>query len=426
MVSIKIIQGLNEIGGNCIRIEDKDQVLLFDQGMRFSTFNQYYSHRVEPRGIPELRQLKIIPPAEAYQDISAVYITHFHLDHLGLLAGIPGKITVKLPSLELFQVVEKWYKMSPTWLAYIPPRYTLNLQQVTPLRTDKNNVMAVPVEHSSYPAYAYLYFGSDATILYTGDLRIKPISDPELHKELYTTTLLEFLREQKDIHVDHLILEGTNLGTPLIPLTGNHLRKTLSALMKEKGIIAVAIHNQEIETLLLVAKEAKERGRELIIASSRIAELIDFWLSRLTPTIAKDIRINVLASLIETPLRNLNIIDEMTLEENVNQYVIIADLWHMMDSLRTIDPHKIPPGSPAIILTSEPRQEEAVYSEALALRWLRKLRLQPYRLRISGHYYPYQLKNMIKIVNPKEVTPIHTLYPEQLYTIAKASKISSI
>jgi len=362
MVSIKIIQGINEIGGNCIRIEDKDKTILFDQGMRFSLFNQYYSHRIEPRGIPELRQLKIIPPGEAYKNVSAVYITHFHLDHLGLLAGIPGKITVKLPSLEIFQIMERWYRMSPTWMAYIPPRYTLSLQQVIPLRTDKNNVMAIPVEHSSYPAYAYLYFGSDTTILYTGDLRIMPISDPELHKELYPTTLLEFLKEHKDFHIDHLILEGTNLGTPITPLTANHIRKMVSALMKERGIVAAAIHNQEIETLLLVAKEATEKGRELIVASSRIAEILDFWLSKL-PLTMKSTKISILSSLVETPFKKLNIVDEMVLEENVDQYMVIADLWHVMDSLRTIDPDKITPGSPAIILTSEPREEEAIYSE---------------------------------------------------------------
>ncbi|MHA1208799.1 MAG: hypothetical protein ACTSSA_04780 [Candidatus Freyarchaeota archaeon] len=38
----------------------------------------------------------------------------------------------------------------------------------------------------------------------------------------------------------------------------------------------------------------------------------------------------------------------------------------------------------AILLASKPQEEEAIYNEALILRWFRKLRLQPYRLRISG------------------------------------------
>lgn len=422
MVSIRIFQGVREIGGNCIRIEDKDQVLMFDQGIRFSLFNQYYSRLIEPRGVPELRQLRIIPPREAYQDVSAVYITHLHLDHLGLLAGIPGKITVKLPSLELYRVVEKWYKMSPTWMAYIPPRYTVNLQQAALLRTDGNNVMAIPVEHSIYPAYAYLYFGSDATILYTGDFRTTRMSDLKLHRELYPTTLLEFLREHRDIHVDNLIIEGTNIGTPLTPLDIDHLQEILTKLMGHKGIITVAVHNQEIETILLAAKKATEKGRELVAASNRVADILDFWLSKLPPNVTGDLKVNVLSSIIETPPRNLDLIDETTIEEESEQYVIITDLWHLTDCLRTINPEKIPPGSTTIILTSEPQEEEAIYNETLILRWLRSLNIQPYRLRISGHYYPYQLKEILSKTKPKTITPIHTKHPKLLLNL-KASII---
>ncbi|RLI28988.1 MBL fold metallo-hydrolase, partial [Candidatus Bathyarchaeota archaeon] len=209
---------MREIGGNCIRIEDKDRTLLFDQGIRFSRLSQYYSHRIEPKGIPELRRLGIIPPKETYRDVSAIYITHFHLDHLGLLANIPRRMIVKIPSPELFKVIERWYRMSPTWMAYIPPRYTTEIQKAIPLKADENNVMAIPVEHSIYPAYAYIYFGSDSTILYTGDLRITSILNPELHKELYPTTLLNFLEEHQDIRIDNLIIEGTNLGAPITPL----------------------------------------------------------------------------------------------------------------------------------------------------------------------------------------------------------------
>jgi len=104
MALIKIIQDVGEIGGNCIRIEDKDRILLFDQEIRFSRLSQYYSHRIEPKGIPELRRLGIIPPREAYRDVSAIYITHFHLDHLGLLANMPGRSVVKLPSPEPFKM----------------------------------------------------------------------------------------------------------------------------------------------------------------------------------------------------------------------------------------------------------------------------------------------------------------------------------
>ena len=57
MVEVRVIQGSREIGGNCIWIKDRDRVLVFDQGIRFSALRTYYSYRIEPKGIPELRQV---------------------------------------------------------------------------------------------------------------------------------------------------------------------------------------------------------------------------------------------------------------------------------------------------------------------------------------------------------------------------------
>ncbi len=41
-------------------------------------------------------------------------------------------------------------------------------------------------------------------------------------------------------------------------------------------------------------------------------------------------------------------------------------------------------------------KEEAIYNEALILRWFMRLNLQPYRLRVSGHYYPYHLRTKMQ------------------------------
>ena len=46
-------------------------------------------------------------------------------------------------------------------------------------------------------------------------------------------------------------------------------------------------------------------------------------------------------------------------------------------------------------------KEEAIYNEALILRWFMRLNLQPYRLRVSGHYYPYHLRTIINAVKPR-------------------------
>lgn len=153
--------GHREIGGNCIRITDKDRVLLFDQGIRFSIFTKYYSRLIQPLGLPELRKLGVVPSQDAYSNVNAIYISHLHLDHLGFLNNIHCETIVKLSSLRVYQALEESWRMSPSWLVFVPPRFFIKTTEAAKYRTDENEVLAVPVSHSAYPANAYIYFGSD-------------------------------------------------------------------------------------------------------------------------------------------------------------------------------------------------------------------------------------------------------------------------
>jgi len=47
-VKIRVYGGLNEIGGNCVVIEDGDRKIVFDNGIRFSLLRKFYGGRIEP------------------------------------------------------------------------------------------------------------------------------------------------------------------------------------------------------------------------------------------------------------------------------------------------------------------------------------------------------------------------------------------
>ena len=172
MVKIKILSGLNSIGGNFVRIEDGDRVLIFDQGIRFDLMSQYYSNFITPKSIAELRELGVLPKPEWYDEATNIYVSHMHLDHMGALSNIPLETKVYLPNLVIYDDMEEKWKDSPTWLSLVPRKYYVELKELKPLETDKNDVMPIPVSHSAYPACALLYFGKDETVLYTGDFRV--------------------------------------------------------------------------------------------------------------------------------------------------------------------------------------------------------------------------------------------------------------
>jgi mRNA degradation ribonuclease J1/J2 len=82
-VEIKILSGANSIGGSFIRIEDGDETIIFDQGIRFDVMKKFYSSFISPRGVAELREIGALPKPEWYEGANAIYISHMHLDHLG-------------------------------------------------------------------------------------------------------------------------------------------------------------------------------------------------------------------------------------------------------------------------------------------------------------------------------------------------------
>ena len=84
-VNVQILSGNRSIGGNFIKIIDRDKSLIFDQGIRFDIMKRFYSFMVTPTGLSELRSLGAVPKTEWYEGVEDIYITHMHLDHLGIL-----------------------------------------------------------------------------------------------------------------------------------------------------------------------------------------------------------------------------------------------------------------------------------------------------------------------------------------------------
>jgi ribonuclease J len=164
MVKISVVQGASEVGGTCVRVEDGDRVLVFDQGLRFSRFRRLYGFRVKPAGPMELRELGVLPGYDAFEGAEALYVTHFHLDHLGLLGDLPEDLMIRVPSVEGLEQVGEWYRDSPDWTAYIPPRYSAVVEEAEPRVTDKRGVMALPVPHSAYPSSQRRTYASSSSL----------------------------------------------------------------------------------------------------------------------------------------------------------------------------------------------------------------------------------------------------------------------
>ncbi|MEM2614639.1 MAG: hypothetical protein QXO15_10545 [Nitrososphaerota archaeon] len=406
MVEVKVLSGARSIGGNFIRIEDRDRALIFDQGLRFDIMERFYRGFIAPKGLRELREIGAAPRAEWYEGANAIYISHMHLDHLGLLSNIPSRTDVYLPSISIYEVLEEKWRDSPTWISLIPRKYYVEIEELSPLETDENNVMPLPVSHSAYPAYALLYFGSDENVLYTGDFRVEGfLKGEEFIKVHGGISMLEYLSENRDIRVDRLIIEGTNLGSTRAPISPAEEKAMLRRIFGAHTLIVATIHPLDLEYALFLSELASQAGRNMYLASEGAAKLMET---------AADLQAEpkVVADYVKTPSH----FESVSLTDLKEDSILIASYHEIIDLLRDLrDAGALSEGSATVLSEPEPRVEEAQEYEAI-MNWFNNLGTQAYLMRASGHYYPHDLKTIMSTIKPKNVSIIHT----------RASRVSSI
>lgn len=391
MTKIKILSGLNSIGGNFVRIEDNDRVIVFDQGIRFDIMAKYYSSYITPKSVTELRKLEILPKLEWYDNVDRIYISHMHLDHLGALSNIPPETELFLPNLLLYNTMEKRWQTSQTWLSLIPQKYHLKIGEIQPYKVDENDVLAIPVSHSAWPAYAFLYFGKDETILYTGDFRDESfLSEDEFFKINRGADLLNYLEENKDVRIDTLIIEGTNIGSSKPPITPNDTVKLLRRLfISHRSIIAI-LHSLDLEYAYTLIRLAEEFDLRCYVISDQIAKLL------------KSVIANV-SEFIELSNIELSNIDN----NDIDNSLILIQYRDVFELLRNSN-FNVPntPNLTAILAESEPGKEEGSEYSIIS-NWFLKYGIQYYKIRSSGHYYPYALKYILQKIRAKNIIPIH-------------------
>ncbi|AWR96105.1 MBL fold metallo-hydrolase [Acidianus sulfidivorans JP7] len=400
-LKIKLLQGYNEIGGNCILIEDKDNKIIFDQGIRFSRFRKFFGSRIEPTSPSELKELGIIPPSDEFPTI---YISHYHLDHLGLTFHLSQQ-TIYVPDIESFNAFVENYKLSGNWTTYIPPSTVTN---VNDSRANNDNVIPIPVEHSAYPAVAYYYNHPEYKILYSGDFRItSPLEavNPQLHKKIHETTLLEEI-ERKGYDVDLFIVEGTNFSSSSSPLDEFNFANTIMNIFDahENSLIYVLVDPLDIEAIFTILYKAKEKQRSPIITTKRLMKMVNHWRKIM----------NLNDSLLQMQDENEILMDQIVTDDEIksspSSYIILTSKDEAINIMRK---KKFQEGSVVISLSTEAKSESNE-DESIEDTWFKYLGVISYRLRISGHYYPYELKIILDHIRPKYVLPIHTESPRSV------------
>lgn len=309
--------------------------------------------------------------------------------------------------------------------------------QTEPLETvdfDHWHFRCWEVDHSVYGSAAFGFETENGWVVYTGDLRMGG-------KRRSGT--VRFAREASELGVRALIIEGTRAGSGPAD-SGSEaevLRNSLEAVEKESGLVIADFQPRHVERLETFLKIADECGRSLVITARdaylleamKAVDGVDRMRGCLVYRELKDVKNLWERSLLER--LGERVVDPSDVARNPDAYILSFSFWDMKNLL-DIKPN----GGTYIYSASEAFTEEAEFDFLRLWEWLRlfdfkvlgfEVRVQAGQLKpvfkrgyhASGHASESELLEIIEIIGPEIVIPVHTENPHFFAERVRASKV---
>lgn len=205
-MQIIIHRGTHQIGGCATEIRNGSTRILIDFGAELPC--------ADGNVPPDILKIDGINCGKA--DFDAVFLTHYHSDHIGLVSSIPKSIPIFMGSTAV-EILAAFSSRMQDKNKHIPSRIQ-PLHPLKPVTIGNMKVMPIPADHSAYDAFMYLVETDGKRVLHTGDFR--------LHGFRGTAASKLICRYASDIDV--LIVEGTQLS--------RHSHSTMSESQLQKEI----------------------------------------------------------------------------------------------------------------------------------------------------------------------------------------------
>lgn len=240
-MKVNIIRGKNQIGGNIIEISTENTKILLDAGLELDGENT----------LPDMRGLF------EYAGYDAIFISHYHSDHLGLVYYAHKDIPVYMGEgcYNVISASDRYKKQGTiTPKGFLQHRRKIVVGDIT--------VTSFLCDHSAFDSYMLLCESGGERTLYTGDFRSngrKPF---------------DMLLNSLPTKVDKLICEGTTLSRDgYIPQTESELEeKAVKLFSGTSGPVFVLQSSMNIDRIVTMYRAAK-RSRRVFLEDAYMAEI---------------------------------------------------------------------------------------------------------------------------------------------------------
>ena len=383
-VVIKIIihRGTNQIGGCLTEIQSNSGTkILIDIGANLPDSDGNEKNEIELKGL-----------TTGTTTYSAIFITHYHGDHIGLYNKVNSDIPIYIGEISkgIYLILQNRLNnvdiVSKEDLEKIESFNTFSIKDTITI----NDIVVTPIgtDHSAFDSYMFMIEADNKKILHTGDFRIHGQRGKKL---------LEGIRKYVG-NVDCLICEGTTLTRNENEiLTESQLQYKAQNIFKKNKYNFILCSSTNIDRIAAFHK-ATLNAHKMFICDKYQSQILEY--------VSKNAK-SSLYKFNESKESKLycygdNMIDKM----NECGFVMLV---------RATDRFKD--------IMSNFKDYHFIYSQ-----WLGYLkgenpdykRIQDFTpsnfeyLHTSGHATPKAIKQVIDITNPKVVIPIHTEEKERI------------
>ncbi|MEU6170564.1 MBL fold metallo-hydrolase [Streptantibioticus parmotrematis] len=393
MVLIEFWGGLGVIGGSKITIRDGGHRVMLDIGMDIPSGADLFRLPVRPRPgreladrlrmgaaprVPGLFDPAVLAegdPLAAPAEPTSVFVSHPHIDHVGLAGWVRPETPVyaHTDAVDVLRALDASGQGlpggDPDWR-----RLTAGEQvAVGPMRVE-----CVPVDHDVPGASGYLVHTSGGTLAFTGDIRFHG-----RHPER------SWAFADRAAACDVLVTEGTTLGwdmTGPVRTEDDVARDFATALAGTPGLVLLSLYPRDVERVHEFLALAKDAGRTVL------------WPARVAAF-----------------LRELGVADvtEGLPQGDPGGYVVVPD----PDDLPALLDLPIGPGRPDSVFVHANGEPLGPFEPRWApfTDWLAALSVPLRQIGCSGHATQDDLHVLLERTRPQVLFPIHTTAPTRLH-----------
>lgn len=307
MDTLEFYGGVNEIGGNKIKLNLDSTSLFLDFGMSFNKLGEYFAEFIGPRkgnGLEDYLEMGLLPkvkgiyredylrhkgiPFDEKPAVDGLLLSHAHADHADYISFLRSDIPLYMslyskiildvisstgndkeiltyrPSFEYYLTKKGTYgkrkvdEKNPPILRDIHVLEPYNAQTINDL-----SVQLAPVDHSLPGAAAYLIEGKNQRVVYSGDLRFHGRNKKDSEK---------FVKNASRFSPDIMVCEGTRINSEAYRKEGDlefeeDIEREAYELINDfSGLVIANFPLRDLDRLMTFYNLAESTDRTLLVS----------------------------------------------------------------------------------------------------------------------------------------------------------------